>query len=269
MQLNQVHAVVTGGASGMGKATTEAIVAAGGKVCIVDYNKDWGEEIAQALGDSVCFEFADVSDPERAGEIMKSAVQKFGYINVVVACAGVGSGTRILPREGGVFPLDTFKRVLDIHLIGSFNYLCQGALAMTEAPEFEDGERGVILLTSSQAADHGQIGQAAYSASKGAIEAIILPTARELARIGVRVNAIQPGLVNTNISSVNQESMPKQKHDHLPEREDEPRAKHYVFPRRQGKATEFASFALEIIKNTMINGAVLRFDGAMRFAPKW
>jgi NAD(P)-dependent dehydrogenase (short-subunit alcohol dehydrogenase family) len=159
--------------------------------------------------------------------------------------------------------------VIDINLIGTFNYVCQGALAMSNAPENEDGERGVILCCSSQASTAGQIGQAAYSASKGGVDAIVLPIARELARIGVRVNAISPGLVSTNIGSVDHEDRPKTKRDHLPEPPDVPRAKHYIFPRRQGHSSEFASLALEVIRNTMINGEVIRLDGAMRFPAKW
>jgi NAD(P)-dependent dehydrogenase (short-subunit alcohol dehydrogenase family) len=269
MKLDQVCAVVTGGASGMGKATVQALIAEGGKVCVVDYNKEWGEELAGQLGANAYFEFADVSDPVRAEEIVKGARDKFGYVNVVVTCAGVGSGTRILPRGGGVFPLDIFKRVLDINLIGAFNYTCQGALAMTEAPGNEDGEHGVIVNCSSLAASGGQIGQAAYAASKAGVNAMVLPIARELARAGIRINAIAPGLVSTNIIPVDMEDKPKMRRDDLPEDPNNPMAKDFIFPKRQGKASEFSSLVLEIIRNTLINGAVLPLDGAIRFSPKW
>ncbi|MDR1205533.1 MAG: SDR family NAD(P)-dependent oxidoreductase [Peptococcaceae bacterium] len=269
MKLDQVHAVVTGGASGMGKATVQALIAEGGKVCIVDYNKEWGEELAKSLGANAYFEFADVSDPARAEEIVKGAKQKFGYVNVVVTCAGVGSGTRVLPRGGGVFPLDTFKRVLDINLVGTFNYTCQGALAMTEAPGNEDDEHGVIINCSSLAASGGQIGQAAYAASKSGVNAMVLPIARELARVGIRVNAIAPGLISTNIIPVDMENRPKVRRDEMPEDPNNPMAKDFIFPKRQGRATDFSSLVLEVIRNTLINGAVLPLDGAIRFSPKW
>ena len=271
MKLDLVRAVVTGGGSGMGRATTEAIVQAGGKVCIVDYYQERCEEVVAALGDSVCYACADVSDPKRAEEIVNGAVEKFGYVNVVVNCAGVGSGNRILPRDGGVFPLETFKRVLDINLIGTFNYLCYGALAMSKAPENEDGERGVIINTSSNAYSQGQIGQVAYSASKAAVEGMTLPVARELARVGIRINTIVPGSVSTNMSGV----------DSLGKQSSEPgndgpvvsiealAAKDFIFPLRSGHATEYASLALEMIRNAMLNGGSYALGGAMRMSPKW
>ena len=230
MKLDKVRAVVTGGGSGMGRATTEAIVKAGGKACIVDYYRDRGEETVAALGDAVYYECADVSDSQRAEEIVNGAVKKFGYVNVVVNCAGVGSGARILPREGGVFPIESFKRVIEINLIGTFIYLCQGALAMSEAPENEDGERGVIINTSSQASTLGQIGQAAYSAAKGGVEAMTIPVARELARNGIRINAIVPGMVTTGMLRVEDiKEQPNAPTRDWPEAMDDPAVKHYVF----------------------------------------
>jgi NAD(P)-dependent dehydrogenase (short-subunit alcohol dehydrogenase family) len=269
MNPEKTCAVITGGASGMGLATTKALVRAGGKVCIVDYNREWGAEAAETLGEAVYFEYADVSDAVRAEEIVQGAKQRFGQVNVVVSCAGIGSGTRILPRGGGVFPPETFRRVLDINLIGTFNYICQGALAMAEAPENEDGERGVILTTSSMSAHGGQVGQAAYAASKGGVEAMTLPIARELARVGIRVNTISPGLVATNITQVDFEDKPRIKREGQPLPPDSPMAREFIFPRRQGRADEFASLALEVIRNSLINGAVLPLDGAIRLSPKW
>jgi NAD(P)-dependent dehydrogenase (short-subunit alcohol dehydrogenase family) len=269
MKLNEVGAIVTGGASGMGKAAAQALIRAGGRVCIVDYNREWGTAIVSELGDAAYFEFADVSDAARAEEIVCGAKERFGYVNVVVNCAGLGSGTRILPKGGGVFPIETFRRVLDINLIGTFNYTCRGALAMSEAPANEDGERGVVINTSSMSARGGQIGQAAYAASKGAVEAMTLPIARELARVGVRVNVISPGLVATNITQVDFEDKPKVRHEDMPIPEDSPMAREFVFPKRQGKASEFASLALEIIQNSLINGAVFPLDGAIRLSAKW
>jgi NAD(P)-dependent dehydrogenase (short-subunit alcohol dehydrogenase family) len=253
----------------MGEAAARALVSEGGKVCIVDYNEEWGGSVAASMGENARFERADVSDPVRAEEIVKAAAAGFGYVNVVLNCAGVGSGTRILPRAGGVFPVETFKRVLDINLAGTFNYLCWGAFAMQSAPENEDGERGVIINCSSASAKGGQIGQAAYAASKGGVESMTLPIARELARIGVRVNAIAPGLVATNISSVDFEGRPKERRDDKPEDPNNPMAKELIFPKRLGKASEFASLALEIIRNSLINGAVFPLDGAIRLSPKW
>jgi NAD(P)-dependent dehydrogenase (short-subunit alcohol dehydrogenase family) len=262
----------------MGRAIAEAIEQTGGKVCIVDFNEDRCKEVADILGDSGYYECADVSDPKRAEEIVKGAVAKFGYVNVMVNCAGVGSGTRILPREGGVFPLDTFKRVIEINLYGTFNYTCQAALAISQAPENEDGERGVIINTTSLAIELGQIGQAAYSASKGAVHSMTIPIARELARVGIRINTITPGLVSTNMSGVEgllraergeappQGSQPPRPR---PAMEESPAAKDFIFPRRQGKPSEFASLALEIIRNGHMNGGAYALDGAIRFSPKW
>ena len=270
MELQQIRAVVTGGGSGMGKATAEAIVKAGGRVCIVDYYQDRCEETVAALGEAAYYECADVSDPKRAEEIVKGAVKEFDYVNVIVNCAGVGSGNRILPREGGVFPIETFKRVIEINLIGTFNYLCYGALAMSEAPENEDGERGVIINTSSNAYSQGQIGQAAYSASKGAVVSMALPIARELARVGIRINTIVPGLVSTNISGV--ENLGKSTTGPRRERPADavdPAAKDLIFPRRRGYASEYASLALHLISNSLLNGASIPLDGASRMSPKW
>lgn len=269
MQLDKVCAVVTGAGSGMGKATAEALVKAGGKVCVVDFSKERCEETVAALGSAAFYEVADVADPVRAEEIVKAAVAKFGYVNVVVNCAGVGSGNRILPREGGVFPIETFKRVIDINLIGTFNYTCQGALAMSQAPENEDGERGVIINTTSQAKELGQIGQAAYSASKGAVDGMTMPIARELARVGIRINTICPGLVSTNMSGVDQLGKPARQMPPRPEGFVDSAAGDFIFPRRRGYANEFSSLALEIISNTLINGASFPLDGAIRFSPKW
>ena len=161
------------------------------------------------------------------------------------------------PREGGVFSIEHFKRVIDIDLIGTFNYTCQGALAMCQAPENEDGERGVIINCTSLAYSHGQIGQAAYSAAKGGVHSMTLPIARELARVGIRVNTIAPGLVQTNMTPP------------LEEFQEDPAAQDFVFPRRRGKASEFATLALEIIRNGYINGASIPLDGALRFRSRW
>jgi NAD(P)-dependent dehydrogenase (short-subunit alcohol dehydrogenase family) len=253
----------------MGRAAAEAIVAAGGKVCIVDFNEERLIEVTEALGEACYYEFADVSDAKRAEEIVTGAVAKFGYVNVVVNCAGVGSGTRILPREGGVFPVETFKKVLDINLVGTFNYICQGALAMSNAPENEDGERGVIINTTSLAYQMGQIGQAAYSASKGAVESMTLPIARELGRVGIRINTIVPGLVATNMSGVEQIGQPRRERAPRPEGVEDPSAKDYIFPRRRGYPYEFASLAMELIRNGLLNGGSYALDGAMRFSPRW
>jgi len=254
----------------MGRATAEAIVKAGGKVCIVDYYQDRCEEATAALGDAAYYECADVSDSKRAEEIVSGAAQRFGYLSVVVNCAGVGSGNRILPREGGVFPIEAFKRVIEINLIGTFNYICHGALAISKAPENEDGERGVIISTTSQAYSHGQIGQAAYSAAKGGVEALTLPVARELAKNGIRINTIVPGLVSTNMMRVEdlkaQQNAPRFE---WPEEALDAASKHFVFPRRQGYASEYASLAIELISNPLLNGGSYPLDGAMRFGPKW
>jgi len=269
MKLDTVRAVVTGGGSGMGRAVAEAIVNSGGKGCIVEYYPDRCAEVTAALGDAVYCECADVSDSKRAEEIVSGAVEKFGYVNVVVNCAGVGSGTRILPKGGGVHPIEDFKRVIDINLIGTFNYLCHGALAMSNAPVNEDGERGVIINTSSQAYTHGQIGQAAYSASKGGVEALTVPIARELARNGIRVNTISPALVDTNMTQVGFMGAPDEPRKERTVDLTELARPHFVFPNRQGYVWEYASLVLEIIRNTILNGGTYPLDGCIRFGPKF
>ncbi len=269
MQLSQVRAVITGGGSGMGRATAEALVAAGGKVCIVDFNEERCRETVAALGENAIYECADVADDVRASEIIRRAQETFGYINAVVTLAGLGSGTRVLPRGGGVFPIETFRRIIDINLIGTFNYISYGALAMSEAPANEDGERGVIVCCSSLASRCGQIGQAAYSASKGGVEAMILPIARELARCGIRINAIAPGLIATNLVSLESTMAAAQGKPAGPAKPNDAYAVDLMFPKRKGRPDEFASLALEIIRNTDMNGATYALDGAIRFSPKW
>jgi len=269
MKLDLVRAVVTGGGSGLGLGVAEAIVKSGGKVCIVDYYPDRCAEAAAALGDAVYCECADVSDSNRAEEIVKGAVDRFGYVNVVVNCAGVGSGTRILPKGGGVHPIEDFKRVIDINLIGTFNYLCYGALAMSNAPENEDGERGVIINTSSQAYHLGQIGQAAYSASKGGVESMTVPVARELARNGIRINTISPGMVDTNMMQVSFLGAPDEPRKERPVDLNELARPHFVFPLRQGYVSEYASLVLEIISNTILNAGTFPLDGGIRFGPRF
>jgi len=253
MDVTQSVALVTGGASGLGLATVEALVDAGAKVVIVDLPGSPGEDVAQRLGDSVRFAAADVRD-EAAVEAALDVAAELGDLRVVVNCAGVGDAAKTVGREGP-FPLDTFKRVVEINLIGSFNVLRLGA-ARIAATEPLGEERGVIINTASVAAFDGQIGQAAYSASKGGIVGMTLPIARDLASVGIRVVTIAPGLFNTPLLA----SLPEEARTSL--------GQQVPHPSRLGEPSEFGALAAHIVANPMINGETIRLDGAIRMAPR-
>ena len=255
MQLGGSVFVITGGASGLGAATARMIVAGGGKAVLADVNDKDGTALAGVLGASARFVRTDVTDEASGKAAVDAAVAGFGGLHGLVNCAGVVHGERILGKEGP-HSLAAFARTININLIGSFNMTRLAADAMSRNAPNAAGERGVIVLTASVAAYDGQIGQAAYSASKSGLVGMTLPIARELARHGIRVVAIAPGLFETpmmgSLSAEVQESL----------------AKMVPFPPRLGRPAEYASLVAEIVRNEMLNGETIRLDGAIRMAPK-
>ncbi len=255
MNIQKKTFLITGGGSGLGAATAQALVASGGNVVLVDVNATQGEAFAKQLGAQARFTKADVTSEADVKAAIATAISGFGSLNGAVNCAGVGAPSKVLGKEGP-HPLDVFQRIININLIGTFNVIRLAAAAMaTNAPD-EGGERGVIINTSSVAAYEGQIGQAAYSASKGGVNAMTLPIARELARSGIRVVTIAPGLFDTPMMAG------------LPESARESLGQQVPFPSRLGHPDEYAALAKHIIENTMLNGTVIRLDGAIRMAPK-
>jgi len=253
MKLQGHAALVTGGASGLGAATARALSRAGAKVAILDVNAEAAAALAGELGGIALR--CDVADARSAEAAVAEAAHTHGAARVLVNCAGIGPAERIVGREGPM-ALDAFRRVIEINLIGSFNLMRLAAAGMMALAPLEDGERGIIVSTASVAAYEGQIGQAAYSASKGGIVALTLPAAREFARSGVRVNTIAPGLFATPLLL----GMPQDVQDSL--------AQSVPFPSRFGKPEEYAALLLHIVENPMINGETIRLDGALRMQPR-
>jgi NAD(P)-dependent dehydrogenase (short-subunit alcohol dehydrogenase family) len=247
--------IVTGGASGLGGATVDMIVAAGGRAVIADINEQAGAAKAAQHGKSAHFVKTDVTSDTETQRAVEAGVKTFGAIHGLVCAAGIAVAERVLPKEG-VQPLAHFTRTITINLIGTFNAIRLAAAAMTGNEPNEAGERGVIVATASVAAYDGQIGQAAYSASKGGVVAMTLPIAREFARIGVRVMAIAPGTFDTPLLA----GLPQAARDSL--------AQQVPFPSRLGRPEEYAALVRHIFENEMLNGEVIRLDGAIRMAPK-
>ncbi|KMJ58367.1 3-hydroxy-2-methylbutyryl-CoA dehydrogenase [Bacillus sp. LL01] len=255
MDIQNCVALVTGGASGLGEATVRNIVAKGGQVLIIDLSEERGAVLKEELGDSVLFVKTDVTKEEDVRHALETGIQTFGYINTVVNCAGIGVAKKVLNRKGP-HSLDDFSKVISINLIGSFNVIRLAAERMKENEPNEGGERGVMVNTASVAAFDGQIGQAAYSASKGGIVGMTLPLAREFASFGVRVMTIAPGLFHTPMF----DSLPAEARDSL--------GKMVPFPSRLGYPEEYAQLVQSIIENPMLNGDTIRLDGAIRMQPK-
>jgi NAD(P)-dependent dehydrogenase (short-subunit alcohol dehydrogenase family) len=254
MQLKDQSALVTGGASGLGAATARRLAAAGAKVAVCDLNAKLAESVAAEIGGVavVC----DVSDASSAEAAIVAASKAHGPARVLVNCAGIGVAKRVIGREGPM-PLAEFEKVIRVNLIGSFNMLRLATAEMSKLePLASTGERGVVISTASVAAYDGQIGQSAYSASKGGIVAMTLPIARELAQFGIRVLTIAPGLFLTPLLA----NLPQEAQDSL--------AAAIPFPRRLGHADEFASLAMHMIDNPYLNGEVVRLDASLRMAPR-
>ena len=256
MQLDNKVAIVTGGASGLGLATVEAFVAKGAKVVIFDLNQQQGDEVVARLGDNVRALNVDVTNEEQVQAAIAQVVAMFGALHICVNCAGIGSATRTVGKNGA-HPLSSFSKVIQINLIGTFNVTRLAAEAMQHnAPTTDDNERGVIINTASVAAFDGQIGQVAYSASKGGVVGMTLPLARDLAVVGVRVNCIAPGIFNTPLMNSSPDSVKM------------PLIEMTQFPKRLGLPSEYGQFAVHIVENGFLNGETIRLDGAIRMAPR-
>ncbi len=247
--------LVTGGASGLGAGTARLLARRGAHVAIADLNAKAGNALAEELGSRARFVEADVTSETSVHAAIDSTVAAFGHLRGLVNCAGVVHGEKVLGKEG-VHSLDAFKRVIDINLVGTFNVIRLAAAAISQSSPDADGERGVIVNTASVAAFEGQLGQAAYAASKGGIVAMTLPIARELARSGIRVMTVAPGIMETPMLL----GMSAEVQDAL--------GKMVPFPSRLGKPEEFASLVAHIVENPYLNGEVVRLDGAIRMQPR-
>ncbi|MET3352124.1 UNVERIFIED_ORG: NAD(P)-dependent dehydrogenase (short-subunit alcohol dehydrogenase family) [Xanthobacter viscosus] len=247
--------IVTGAGSGLGAAVSRMLVGEGARVVIVDINAGAGSAVAAELGDKARFQRADVTSEADGLAAVTLAREAFGHVHGLVNCAGVAPGEKVVGREGP-HRLDSFARAVSINLIGTFNMLRLAADAIVKEEPDADGERGVIINTASIAAFDGQIGQAAYAASKGGVAALTLPVARELARFGVRVVTIAPGIFETPMMA----GLPQDVQDSL--------GKTVPFPPRLGRPAEYAALVGHICENTMLNGEVIRLDGALRMPPR-
>ena len=255
MQLSSAKAVITGGASGLGLATARRISEAGGHTVLLDINDEQGEAQAAELGERALYINTDVSDEASVQAAIKTASEFMGGITLAVNCAGIATAGRTLGREGP-WPAEKFNRVIQVNLVGSYNVTKEAAAVMQLNDANDNGERGVIISTASIAAFEGQIGQAAYSASKGGIVGMMLPLAREFAQFGIRVNTIAPGIFKTPMVA----GMPEEVQDSL--------GKQVPFPPRLGRPEEYADTAAYIYGNPMVNGETIRVDGAIRMQPK-
>ena len=255
MQMKHVHAVITGGASGLGLAAAENVIAGGGRVALFDVNEELGRDAAARFGDAAEFHKVDVTSEAAVDRAVAAATESMGGLNLVVNCAGVGWPKRMVGKDGPM-PGEFFRKVIEINLVGTLLVCKAGAAAMQKNPANEDGERGAIIMTASVAAFDGQIGQVAYSASKGGVVGMTLPMARELASSGIRVVTIAPGLFLTPMMA----SLPAEAQESL--------GKQVPFPSRLGRPAEFGLLVQQIVENPMLNGETIRLDGAIRMAPR-
>ena len=255
MEIKNSTFIVTGGSSGLGAATVEMVVAAGGNAIIADVNKAQGEALAAKLGKQTRYAECDVTREDHGKATVAAALKEFGGLQALVNCAGIAVGEKTVGKEGP-HSLEKFAKVISINLIGSFNMIRLAADAMAKLQPNAAGERGVIVNTASVAAFDGQIGQAAYSASKGGVVGMTLPIARDLSRSGIRVMTIAPGIFETPMLL----GMPQEVQDAL--------GKMVPFPSRLGRPKEYAQLVRHIVENEMLNGEVIRLDGAIRMQPK-
>ncbi|MFQ5611473.1 MAG: 3-hydroxyacyl-CoA dehydrogenase [Anaerolineae bacterium] len=255
MKIEGTSAVVTGGASGLGKACVQTLVAAGGSAVILDVNEAAGEALAGELGARARFVQTDVTSGESVEAALEAGRAAFGGPHITINCAGIGLAAKVLGKEGPA-DLGFFSKIIQVNLIGTFNVIRLAAALMAGNAPDENGERGVIVNTASVAAFEGQIGQAAYSASKGGVVGMTLPIARELAALGIRVNTIAPGIFDTPMLAA------------LPEKVRRSLGKQVPFPSRLGRPAEYAALARHIIENPMLNGETIRLDGAIRMGPR-
>ena len=256
MDLKDKVAVVTGGASGLGRATTELMLERGAKVVIFDLNAAQGNAVAEELGANCAYAEVNVADEESVKAGIAKAVETFGTIHVCINCAGIGSAMKTFSSKGP-HDLKVFSTVLNVNLLGTFNVLRLAAEQMSKnEPVTEDGERGVIVNTASVAGIDGQVGQVAYSASKGGVIGMTLPIARDLSQYGIRVNTICPGIFNTPLMNA------------APDKVKQPLIEMTQFPKRLGHPSEYAQLACHMVENNFFNGEVVRLDGSIRMAPR-
>ncbi len=255
MDLNEITVLISGGGSGLGAATGRVLAEAGANVVLADINPETGEQTAAAIGPRARFALTDVVDEESVQAAVELALESFGGLHGLVNCAGIAIAERVLGRSGP-HDLGHFAKVVAVNLTGTFNMIRLAAQAMANNEPNEEGERGVIVNTASIAAFDGQIGQAAYSASKGGVVGMTLPIARELARYGIRVMTIAPGIFDTPMLAA------------LPEQARISLGKQVPFPPRLGRPEEYGALVRHIFENVMLNGEVIRLDGAIRMAPK-
>lgn len=256
MDITGIRAIITGGVSGLGLAVAERFAASGGRLALFDVNDEAADAALEALGrDRARFFHTDVTDEGEVAERVAEAREYLGGIDAAVNCAGVLGAGRVLGRNGPM-PLERFSTTVMVNLVGSFNVAKAAADAMQHNQPNDDGERGVIINTASVAAWEGQIGQAAYSASKGGVVGMTLPMAREFTRFGIRVNTIAPGVFHTPMVDTMPEDVQQALGDSVP------------FPKRLGRPEEFAALAVQLVENAYFNGAAIRLDGAIRLEPK-
>ncbi|HSG80502.1 MAG TPA: SDR family NAD(P)-dependent oxidoreductase [Acidimicrobiia bacterium] len=255
MRLSGARALITGGASGLGEGTAQRFVANGARVALLDLPSSRGPEVAAELGDAV-FAPADVTNTDDVEQAVAHAAEAMGGIDILVNAAGVVAAHRVVTRSGELFPLELFEWVLRVNLIGAFDVVRRTAGVMAQNEPGENGERGVIVNVASIAAFEGQVGQAAYSASKGGIAALTITLARDLASIGVRVNTIAPGIMDTPMMAG------------APDELRQALADIHVFPKRLGRPDDFASLAQHMVENELLNGEIVRLDAATRMQPK-
>jgi len=255
MKIQDTRAIITGGASGLGQAVAEDVIAAGGRVALLDVNAAAGQALVAKLGERASFIETDVTSEAAVNAAVAAASQAMGGLNLAVNCAGVGWPKRMVGKDGPM-PGDFFRKVIEINLVGTL-LVCKAAAAeMQKNAPNADGERGAIVMTASVAAFDGQVGQVAYSASKGGVVGMTLPMARELAAFGIRVVTIAPGLFLTPMMAA------------LPAEAQESLGKQVPFPPRLGRPAEYASFVRQVVENPMLNGETIRLDGAIRMAPR-
>lgn len=255
MQLKDATAAVTGGASGLGRAVAKKLIDGGARVAVLDLPKEGQKEAVEKLGPNALFTPCDVSQPDQVEAALTQAKEKFGQLRIAVSCAGIAFAQKILSK-GVPHDLGGFQKSLEVNLCGTFNICRIAASLMADNEPNEDGERGVLINTASIAAYEGQLGQVAYAASKGGIVSMTLPMARDLSRLGIRVMTIAPGTFDTPMLAL------------LPEAARESLGKQIPFPSRLGKPEEFAALAMHIVENPMLNGEVIRLDGALRMGVK-
>ncbi len=254
MKLQGQSALVTGGASGLGGETARQLAGAGVKVAILDRNLQLGETLAKEIGGIALA--CDITDTNSLQTAIDDATTAHGPARILVNAAGIGGAKRLVAKDGTPMPLEDFSHIIHVNLIGTFNAIRLATAPMLQLPELEDGERGVVISTASVAAYDGQIGQAAYAASKGGLASMTLPLARDLAQFGVRFMTIAPGLFLTPLLH------------QLPEEIQQSLGASIPFPKRLGKASEYAELVLHIVNNLSLNGEVIRLDGALRLPPR-